>query len=232
MTFVKICGITHREDAHAAIDAGADALGFIAVRESPRFISASDFRRIRQVLPDYFPLVVVVRRPSDAASYEAPIVQYYEESDLPDLLDPSTRRIKAYRVHDAEGIEAVKAAPDHLDAILLDAFHTALLGGSGARFDWSLTQALVRWREQTSMPLILAGGLKHENVARAIAEVRPDAVDVSSGVEEAKTPGKKRADLMRLFVAAVRDADEQQNFLRKNPLRMLSRFLPAKVLSE
>ena len=204
MTFVKICGTTNREDAHAAIDLGADALGFVAIQESPRYISARDFERIREVLPPDFPLVVVAKRLSDAARYHAPFVQYYDEGSGFDGLDEGTKRIRVYRVRDADDIAAAARPAAHVDAILLDASHAALLGGSGTRFDWELARDMHRLSPK---PFVLAGGLNPANVAGALAQTRPYAVDVSSGVEDV-VPGKKNADLIRKFIRAVREWDE------------------------
>lgn len=205
MTYIKFCGITNREDAHAAIEAGADALGFIGIKESPRFISALDFQRIRDVLPARFPVIVVVKRAADAQKYHPEIVQYYESSDLPDDLPDSTKKLRVFRIHDAEDVDAARGF-DGGPAIVLDAFHAALLGGSGTTFDWKmLSGANVHF----ARPFLLAGGLNHTNVAEAISIAQPYAVDVSSGVEEPKMPGKKHHELLKKFVASVRSVTEK-----------------------
>jgi phosphoribosylanthranilate isomerase len=204
-TLIKVCGITNREDAHAAIEAGADVLGFVAVQESPRYVGALAFQRIRDVLPEDFPVVVVAKRSSDAAKYHAPIVQYYDESELDDGLDASVKRIKVIRIHTADSIADAKAAHEGIHAILLDGFHTTALGGTGTRFDWSLAESLP---SEVAKPVILAGGLTPGNVSGALSAVRPYAVDVSSGVED-RTPGKKAHDLVRKFIGAVRSWDSE-----------------------
>jgi phosphoribosylanthranilate isomerase len=205
-TLVKICGITNREDAHAAIDSGADLLGFIAVQESPRFVAAAAFQRIRDVLPDGFPLVVVAKRAADAAKYHAPIVQYYEESGLDDGLDEGTKRIRVVRIRDEAGLEEARQAQSGVHAILLDSFHVSMLGGSGTTFEWSIAKSLPADIEK---PVILAGGLNPKNVPQALTEVRPHAVDVSSGVEDI-TAGKKNHGLIAEFIAAVRAWDKTE----------------------
>ena len=206
-TLIKICGITNREDAHAAIEAGADVLGFVAVQESPRYVAASAFLRIRDILPQDFPVVVVAKRASDAAKYHPPIVQYYEESGLDDGLDEDVKRILVVRFKNSESIAEATASQERAHAILVDGFHTIALGGTGTRFDWSQASALTSVVEK---PVVLAGGLKPSNVREALSAVRPYAVDVSSGVEDI-TPGKKSHDLIKEFIGNVREWDKENH---------------------
>jgi phosphoribosylanthranilate isomerase len=204
MTYIKICGITNRLDALAAIELGADALGFIAFPDSARFISALAFRRIREVLPPDFPAIVVAKKPHEAVKYEPSILQYYEEDGLEEGIPESTARLKVVRVRSAEDIKkAASQIDERLAAIVMDAFHVTHYGGSGTRFDWSLAQSI---GQKSPKPLILAGGLTPKNVAQALETVRPYAVDVSSGVED-ETPGNKCRDRMAEFIGAVREWD-------------------------
>ena len=206
MTLVKICGITNLDDALAAVDAGADALGFNFYPRSPRYISPANAREIIDRLPASILKVGV-----------------FVDEELQSLLRiASEAHLKRVQLHGNEspdycrqlaGKYLIKAfgatskldwnALDlyDVDAIMLDTKDDLLRGGTGRVFDWSIAQ---RARESMkSMPkLFLAGGLSPENVAEAIATVRPDAVDACSSLEQ--TPGKKDHERVRAFVNAVR----------------------------
>jgi phosphoribosylanthranilate isomerase len=203
-TFVKICGITNREDANWAIDCGADALGFIAVQESPRFVSAMAFHRIKDVMPENIPLVVVVKRPNDADKYDCDIVQFYEPLNSEISPVSGKKLIFASRIKDSDDVTSIPDNNPAIDAILLDAVHATVLGGSGTRFDWGLVTGL---RQNAKKPFLLAGGLTPSNVAEALSQVRPFGVDVSSGVED-KIPGAKDHKLVAEFIKNVREWDE------------------------
>lgn len=212
MTRIKICGITSLQDAEAAIGAGADAIGFNFYPKSPRFIEPASAAAILGELP---PLVSAVgvfvneRSPHHVAEI-ATIVKLHaiqlhgdESPDYCDQLD-DWRVIKAFRVD--ENFLPVHVRRYRVAAALLDGPAGANFGGSGARFDWSLARDAGQ-----HCPIVLAGGLSHENVAAAIASARPYAVDVASGVESA--PGKKDRELMAAFVRAVRDAEVSECFV-------------------
>lgn len=206
MTRIKICGITNRPDALAAAEAGADALGFIAVPGSPRFVDAQSYFEITENLPIFIQCVGVFQRPGDEEDYMPDYVQYYE--DTPESSRASGMawsRIRAFRMRDESTLREIEAYPDPVGAIQLDAYHKAMLGGSGETFDWSLA---VRAKALTDRPVILAGGLTPDNVQDALEAVRPYAVDVSSGVESA--PGVKDHAKVRAFVRAVREWDLRQ----------------------
>ena len=191
MVRVKICGLTRPDDALHAAACGADALGFIAVRESPRYLDPEAFRTLNALLPPFVTTVCVARTRDEAAPYPTAIAQIYEDGD--------GRVIRAFRIRDRESLETALAAAR--GAIQLDAFHESALGGTGHTFDWSLAaEAVGRYPG----PVILAGGLTPENVADAVRQVRPYAVDVSSGVEMA--PGCKDPDKVARFVAAAKGA--------------------------
>lgn len=195
MVRVKICGITGLADAEAAVEAGADALGFVFA-ESPRRIDASAAAAIISKLPPFVQTVGVFANQSAEEILEIMKVSgaRYAQlcGELPDVRVLSGglgcgRIIRALRIRSDEDIEAaMEECPGcSCAAFLLDAHVEGMMGGTGHTIDWSLAaRAGVLGR-----PIILAGGLTPENVEEAVAAARPYAVDVSSGVEE--SPGKK-----------------------------------------
>ena len=211
MTKIKICGITNAEDAQAACDLGADALGFIFVPESPRCIGG-DLQAARRLMHDVPPLVwrigVFDIAPTDfSGPPELHAIQYYHsppQGCQGGTFAPYHRTpvpIKAFRVRDAESLKQIVADPDPKELILLDAYSPNALGGTGHTFNWELATQI----KHLGLPIILAGGLTPENVAAAVAAVRPYMVDVSSGVES--EPGRKDYDKLRRFIQEVRRAD-------------------------
>lgn len=201
-TRVKICGITTPEAARVAIDAGADAIGLVFARNSPRSIDTETARRIVHVLP---PMVTAV---SVFATGDGPLDDGLD-ADAPawcqvhgDVDEETLERIAARR-RVARGFrfdpEAVRRwhACESVSALLVD----GSAGGAGTAFDHDALAAIM---PELRKPVILAGGLTPDNVGAAIAAVRPYAVDVSSGVESA--PGVKDESLVRAFCAAVRGA--------------------------
>ena len=199
MPRVKICGITNLDDALAACEAGADALGLMFAPEAKarnRYIEPDDARRIVQKLP---PLVTTV-----AVCVDDPVqrlLEYLEFVDCVQLHGNETietcravalRAIKAFRASPGFDPESMLAYPSR--AYLLDAFVPAVSGGTGRTCDWDLARRAVA----LGRPLILAGGLTPENVAEAVRTVRPYAVDVSGGVERA--PGEKDHERIRAFI--------------------------------
>jgi phosphoribosylanthranilate isomerase len=209
MTIVKICGVRTLEDALAAVDAGADMLGFNFYPPSPRYIDPAACADLvarmsaeRGRLPRLVGVFVNEAPDTIRQILRACRLDYAQLSgdETPeDLLGLEGRAFKAIRprqVEDARELArcyAVDAAP----ALLLDASKTGLYGGSGAVADWSVAAALA-----AEMPLMLAGGLTPENVGEAVRAVRPWGVDVASGVENA--PGVKDARKMKLFVERTR----------------------------
>lgn len=217
MVRIKFCGITNLADGRAAIDAGADMLGFNFFRPSPRFIEPHDAREIIACLRTETPageqLVTIVGVFVNEPSPES-LVRIARETGidaaqlhgdesiefcrrLKQLL-PALTVIKALRAGD--GFEPDEAVSYDVDAIMLDAFHSDMRGGTGRVFDWTLGR---RTRDRVPR-LFLAGGLSAENVGKAIAEVRPYAVDACSSIES--SPGRKDAGRMRAFVSAVRSS--------------------------
>lgn len=204
MVFVKICGITNLEDAHAAVNAGADALGFNFYNRSPRFIAPADARRIIEELPAAVLSVGVfvneglpeeVERIAGEAGVGA-VQLHGDESPAYCRALRSRYVIKALRVH--SDFEPESVLEYEADAILLDAFDTEARGGTGRVFDWRLAQ---RTRE-LAPKLFLAGGLTIENVAEAMAAVRPYAIDACSSLECA--PGRKDALRVQSFIKAAK----------------------------
>jgi len=205
MTLVKICGITNPADALAAVDAGADALGFNFYRRSRRYVSPASARQIIDQLPGSVMKVGVFvdeeLQSLLAIASEANLTAIQlHGNESPDYCKQVGEKyvIKAFGASMKFDWSAVE--PYGVQAIMLDTKDDLLRGGTGRVFDWSIAQ---RARESAkSMALFLAGGLSPENVAEAIATVRPYAVDACSSLEQ--TPGKKDYERMRAFVNAVR----------------------------
>lgn len=207
MTRVKICGIMSREDALAAADYGADALGFIAVPGGPRFLTPDAYHALSSALPPFVARVVVAQRPEDAEEYLADYVQHYADTqDTARVRRGAQFRIRAFRVRGEDTLREIAAYPDAVGAVLLDAYHEDALGGAGETFNWELAREAKRL---TDKPIILAGGLTPDNVCDALDAVRPYAVDVSSGVEA--SPGIKDHARVKAFIQAVRAWDLQNS---------------------
>jgi phosphoribosylanthranilate isomerase len=203
---VKICGITTPEDGVMAARAGADAIGLVFHPKSPRYVTLEAARAITLAVP---PLVLRVgvfvdaSVPTMAEAVEAvglDLVQLHG-AEPPEAFDGLPRRgLKAIRVGPGFDVEAALRYEGRAAGLLLDTQSPKGDGGTGETFDWSLVQEL---RTRTTY-LMLAGGLTPENVGRAIRSVRPDAVDVSSGVE--RRPGEKDIAKVRAFIDAVKEA--------------------------
>jgi len=200
---IKICGITNFEDAMLAVEAGADALGFVFYAKSPRFVTPHEVQQIVAELPPFITSVGLfvnesaarIRRVMNDAQLD--VVQLHGDEPPEDCLLAPLPVIKAIRVQDASSLQGAERY--QVSALLLDAWSEDHYGGSGLSFDWQLAQRLAGKR-----PLILAGGLTPENVAAAVMQVKPYAVDVSSGVEV--RPGKKDQQKVAEFIRQVRKA--------------------------
>jgi len=206
-TRIKICGVTRIEDAQRAVDLGAAALGFNFYPPSPRYIEPEPARAIIRRLPPFVTAVGVFADETDpghvislARESGATAVQVHGPRfpALHELLSVFTL-VVAVAVR--EGFKPEELRNIKPSAFLLDAFEPDRLGGTGRTFDWSVAREAKRYG-----PIILAGGLTPENVAQAVREVRPFAVDVASGVESA--PGIKDPAKLRAFFAAVAQADK------------------------
>ncbi|MBE7374713.1 phosphoribosylanthranilate isomerase [Pseudomonas lopnurensis] len=200
----KICGITRIEDALAAAEAGADAIGLVFYAKSPRAVSVQQARAIIAALPPFITTVGLFVNASRCEINELleavplDLLQFHGDESPADCEGYHRPWFKALRVGNGEDIAAQIARYPNASAILLDTFVAGVPGGTGERFDWSLiTPTLPK-------PLILAGGLTADNVQQAIAQVRPYAVDVSGGVEASK--GIKDAGKVAAFVQRVRSA--------------------------
>ncbi|MCE2827497.1 MAG: phosphoribosylanthranilate isomerase [Verrucomicrobium sp.] len=205
---IKICGITREEDARAAIEAGADALGFVFVPGTPRFIEPGRAAEITRGLPPFVSRVGLfvdadpglIRAAIDGARLDTVQLHGEEPPEVGRSLRQRVRVVQAFRVRGPETLERLPHHRDSSDAWLLDAYVPGTSGGTGARFDWSLAIEACR----LGHPVILAGGLKPDNIAEAVRQVRPYAVDVSSGVELA--PGIKDAQKILRLVGEARKA--------------------------
>ncbi|HEV7801945.1 MAG TPA: phosphoribosylanthranilate isomerase [Burkholderiales bacterium] len=204
-TAVKICGVTRVEDGLSAAHHGAHAIGLVFYKPSPRYVEPDAAAAIVRALP---PFVTPVGLFVDASAQEVSsiskrvgvqLIQFHgsetpafcEQFDLPYL--------KAVRVR--AGVDLLQYARDFQGAraLLLDAFHEGLYGGTGATFDWALIP------RSLPLPIVLSGGLSPDNVNDAVRRVKPWAVDVSSGVEASK--GIKDAAKIAAFISGVREVD-------------------------
>ncbi|MEE4252558.1 MAG: phosphoribosylanthranilate isomerase [Desulfuromusa sp.] len=201
VTRVKICGITNLEDALCAVFEGADALGFVFYKGSPRYIRPEKAGEIISALPPFVTTVglfvnagsEIIQQTMQTAGLG--VVQLHGDETPEDCCLDTYPVIKAVRVRDADSL--ADTGSYNVSALLLDAWNDQHYGGTGESFDWQLAKKLTG-----RTPLILAGGLRPENVAEAIRVVNPYAVDVSSGVE--KSPGNKDHDKVRQFIQQVK----------------------------
>ncbi|MDK1684251.1 phosphoribosylanthranilate isomerase [Acinetobacter terrestris] len=205
-TRAKICGITRIEDIHSAVNAGVDAIGFVFYAPSPRSVTIEQAKELAKHIPAYVQIVglfvnatadeitqVLVHVPLDMLQFHGD-----ESAEQCQQLAAQTKRrwYKAIQVKpELDIIKAIKSYQHAgASAVLLDAWHPELKGGTGHQFDWSQFPKL-------NVPLILAGGLKPENIEDAIKTTRAYAVDVSGGVESAK--GIKDQQLIEHFMQGV-----------------------------
>lgn len=222
MTWVKICGTTSLEDARLAVDAGADALGFVFAA-SPRQVTPEQVAVIIGKLPESVEKIgVFVNESSERIETivrETGLTGVQLQGDESDALMASVNAMrtatgvkpKLYRsMHLPQRVEGEMNVsfrwPEgeaHPDAILLDTAHPQKRGGSGQRFDWNAAVSLVEV-VQAHLPVIVAGGLNPQNVGEAVRLFQPYGVDVVSGVEAA--PGKKDPEKVREFIRAARRA--------------------------
>ncbi len=196
MVKVKICGITNSDDALAAVEFGADALGFVFFKGSPRYISPDDAGNIIRRLPPFITAVGVfvdekteeMEKIMSRALIDSAQLHGHEP---PEACLMNRRVIKAIRVKELSDLEPLKHY--RVSAFLLDTYTPESFGGTGRLFSWDIAVEAKQFGR-----IIIAGGLSPDNVEKAVRWVRPYAVDVSSGVEEAK--GKKDHKKLRLFI--------------------------------
>lgn len=207
MTRIKICGITRAEDALAAAHSGADAIGLVFYERSPRLVGIAQARQLADASP---PFVTTVGLFVDAeaafvrevlASVPLDLLQFHGDESPEYCAQFNRPYLKAIRVK--AGVDLLQCASDFRSArgLLLDAHVEGVPGGTGTAFDWTLIP------KQLPLPVILSGGLDAGNVAAAIKQVRPYAVDVSSGVEAGK--GIKDAAKIAAFINEVKNIDLQ-----------------------
>jgi phosphoribosylanthranilate isomerase len=201
---VKICGVKNETDAIAAIEAGADALGFNLYRASKRFIQwETEMKWIRELPAEIARIAVIVDLTPEAAGlllgmdlFDGLQLHGEESKEFCQSLVISRKPvIKAVRLTSVEVLERVRGYP--VFGFLIDSYREGALGGTGERFDWTLLKDII-----LEKPLLVAGGLTPENVADAVREMHPYAVDVASGVENEK--GFKDRKKMEDFVLAAR----------------------------
>lgn len=206
-TLIKICGISTPATLAAAVGAGASHVGFVHFPKSPRHLSLADAAALRRQVPDHVKAVLLLVNPdaallAEAVRIVAPDVVQFHGAETPEALARfrAGTGIEAWRalaVRDAESLARVAGFRGAADRVLLDAPATALPGGNGTAFDWSL---LAGW--QAPLPWGLAGGLTPANVADAIRLTGAPLVDTSSGVE--RGPGIKDVDKIAAFCKAAR----------------------------
>jgi phosphoribosylanthranilate isomerase len=223
MTWVKICGITNLEDAQIAVDAGADALGFVFYEKSPRRVDSETVRTIVEKLPsnvekvgvfvnDHLDEVVEIARKAgltmvQISGVQAPseLSEWAEKIEAKTLLPKLIFTIAAEKV-ESGGILVSEVASRIAFAVLVDSSNAASPGGTGKKFDWNGASGMIAGLSLTC-PTIVAGGLTPANVAEAIRLFQPFGVDVASGVEA--RPGKKDAEKVRAFVKSAKEAVRQ-----------------------
>ncbi len=211
MTRIKICGITQLTDAAAAIEAGADALGFVFA-DSPRRITPGAARDIIRQIPPFVQTVGVfvvdpasaeergrIERTADTCGFGVIQLHCGYSADLTRALR-DRRLVLGARVRDRASLESIPGIEDAC-GLLLDTHVDGVAGGTGRTFDWSLAVEA----KKLGKPVIMSGGLTPENVARAIETAHPYAVDVSSGVES--SPGRKDPERVREFIERARSTD-------------------------
>lgn len=200
---VKICGITNIEDAMLAIEAGADALGFVFA-SGPRRITPEEARNIIAHLPPFVQKIGVfvdedpetVNSISNFCSLDWIQLHGSEPAGVRELMNRPV--IKGLRIKDESSLQVLETYNDYF--LLLDSYHPEKPGGTGIVSDWDLVSKVARQR-----PIILAGGLNPENISEAIARVKPYAVDASSGIES--YPGKKNHSLVKQFIIRAKEID-------------------------
>jgi len=214
-TRIKICGITREQDLLAAVDAGADAVGFVFYPNSPRFIAPEQLRLMSHALPPFVSGVALFVNPTVAQVHQAvdaapiALLQFHGDETPAECaaIAATVKRpfVRAYRVKPDTSAEDLieseaqyRAASPWFSGLLLDTWVDAY-GGAGKVFDWSVIP------KELAPRVVLSGGLSVQNVTGAVAHVRPFAVDISSGVEQAK--GIKDARKIAAFIDAVRAGD-------------------------
>ena len=201
-TRIKICGITSIADAQAVADSGADALGLVFYDKGPRYVSTGLAREIALSVPPFLSVVglFVNAEPDyiESVMNAVPLslLQFHGNETEAECRRWGTRYIKAFRVRPELPVTEMTAPYDSASGFLFDSYRKGIPGGTGESFDWQLIP------QNLEKPVILAGGLDATNIAEAIRQVKPYAVDVSSGVEI--QPGQKDHGKIKAFVSSAR----------------------------
>jgi len=201
MTKIKICGFTNADNAREASLVGVDAIGLVFYEKSPRNVDINSAREIVAALPPFVNRVglFVNANPSfiDEVLCEVPLdtLQFHGDEGVIDCTQYQMPFIKSVRVSLDTNVTQIADDFSQASALLLDSYNSHTYGGTGEVFDWSLACV------EIELPVILAGGLNSDNVAEAIKQVRPYAVDASSGVES--EPGVKDVDKIRAFIRQI-----------------------------
>ena len=202
MTKVKICGFTNAENARQAALAGADAIGLVFYDKSPRHVSIDVAREIVAMLPPFVNRVglFVNANPSliDEVLCEVALdtLQFHGDETVNECMQYDMPFIKSVGVSSETDLKKISNDFSKASALLLDSYSSNTYGGTGTPFDWTLACV------EIELPVILAGGLNPDNIAEAISQVKPYAVDASSGVESAK--GVKDIDKIKSFISNIR----------------------------
>lgn len=207
-TWIKICGITRSQDASAAAELGADAIGLVFFAKSPRAVTVQDVAEIVQDLPRSLEVVALFVNPDKGLVQEVvdtghiDLLQFHGSESAAFCEQFSRPYMKAIAVKDESQLASEIESYSSAKYILLDSYDPGLPGGTGKTFDWEKVEAVA---ESQKSRLVLAGGLTPDNVQTAIKEVRPFGVDVSSGVEARK--GIKDFGKIKSFIEGVKVSD-------------------------
>ncbi len=206
-TRIKFCGFTRAADVVEAVALGVDAIGLILVAQSPRAVTIEAAAQLRAGVPPFVSSVLLLRNPEPELVRTAlhrvrpSLLQFHGEESAEFCASFGHPYLKAIAMQkQARTLAEIARDYASAEALLLDGHAPGGLGGQGMAFDWGLAT------EAVGLPVMLAGGIRPDNVATAIAAARPFAVDVSSGIEAA--PGLKDSGKMRDFVREVRRADQ------------------------
>jgi phosphoribosylanthranilate isomerase len=204
-TRIKICGITRVEDARAAVELGVDAIGLVFYAASPRSVGVEQARAIIAAIPPFVTIVGLFVDPDEGQvkavlrDCSLGLLQFHGDEEPAFCGRFGMPYVKAARVRAGADLVQSMSPYQAAQGWLLDAYHEQFYGGTGESFDWDLIP------RDLARPVILSGGLTPENVRAAVRQVRPWAVDVSSGVEAAK--GIKDAAKIAAFISGVKNAD-------------------------